>query len=471
MMQEKKFDLAIVGAGPAGMRAAICATEAGLAVVVLDSQDEPGGQIWRWVKRNAGHPIMDVLGRDYSRGNAVVQQFLTCGATFISSTQVNRIQSGWAVEYLRDGKLHTTYARSLLLAAGAQERPVPFKGWTMPGVMTVGAAQILLKTARQLPKGPVVVAGNGPLPLLYQYQLLKAGGKPSAYLETTPSGMIGRSLAQGRNALQLPAQLWKGMKWLPRLQTIRRVGDVSRLVAKGTGQLEAVYFETGSGRQGEIEASTLLVHEGLVPNHQLAVAAGARIVWDAEQSVFRVGHDDWMAARPDNLFVAGDGVRIGGAVQAELEGELAALGVLRKIGLLTEKQAKHATVLQRKNAEQSRFRSFLDAVYPPRLATAAPENDTLICRCEERCAGDIREAIRYGECKGPNQLKAFTRVGMGPCQGRQCSYSVHQLLKTATGLPADDVGLFRARPPFAPITVGALAAQENDKCLQEPSHE
>lgn len=459
MMQEKQFDLAIVGAGPAGMRAAICAAGAGLSVVVLDLQREPGGQIWRSSIRNSGHPVADILGWDYARGAGVVKEFLSCGATFIPTAQVIRIQPGWGVEYLLNGSLHTVHARSTLLAVGAQERPVPFKGWTTPGVMTVGAAQILLKTAGQIPRGPIVIAGNGPLPLLYQHQLLMAGGKPSVYLETTPSGILWRAVSQMSNALKIPGQLWKGMKWLPHLRSIRHVGNVSKLVAKGARKLEAVCFETGSGRQGEFEAATLLVHEGLVPSHQLAVSAGAQLTWDEEQSLFRVQHDDWMLACPDNLFVAGDGVRIGGAVNAELEGELAALGVLRKLGAFSSTLEKRAALLRRKKAGENGFRSFLDAVYPPRIAISEPDDDTLICRCEELRAGELREAFKQGQCKGPNQLKAFTRVGMGPCQGRQCGYPAHQLLKTATGLPADEIGHFRPRPPFAPVTVAMLAAQ------------
>ncbi|WP_292081417.1 FAD/NAD(P)-binding oxidoreductase, partial [Mesorhizobium sp.] len=150
-----RADLVIVGAGPAGMAAARRASRGGLSVVVLDSQSQPGGQIWRNATHNSASPIVKVLGAEYRRGIQQVESFLVCGVDYIPDAQVSRLGQGWTVEYVKGGEIGTLKGRYLLLATGAQERPVPFSGWTLPGVMTVGAAQILLKTAGQLPQSPV----------------------------------------------------------------------------------------------------------------------------------------------------------------------------------------------------------------------------------------------------------------------------------------------------------------------------
>jgi hypothetical protein len=168
------------------------------------------------------------------------------------------------------------------------------------------------------------------------------------------------------------------------------------------------------------------------------------------------------------LYVAGDGVRIGGAASATIQGEIAALGVLRSAGALTPNQAEEAVrTLRRLYARQKAFRRFLDGLYPPSLALAGYDDETIVCRCEELSAGALRDAATRGACSGPNQLKAFTRAGMGPCQGRQCGYAVHELVKSLAGLPADQVGLYNPRPPFVPVTVAMLAGRPDEQAHSE----
>lgn len=472
MNRDSSADILIVGAGPAGMAAARRAVRGGLSVVVLDSQSEPGGQIWRNVSRNATSPVVDVLGAEYRRGIQPVEAFLACGAEYIPDAQVSRLSQGWTVEYVKDGEVRTHKGRHLLLATGAQERPVPFSGWTLPGVMTVGAAQILLKTAGQLPRGPVAVVGSGPLPLLYMQQMRLAGKKPVAYLDTTPRGLISRSLRGVRGALQEPGQILKGIAWLPQLNGVCHHRGVVKISSEGTGRLETVRFETSNGRHGHLDVKTLLVHEGLVPSHQLAVSVGAQLMWDVGQSAFRLERDNWMKACPDGLYIVGDGARIGGATNAEIEGEIAAIGILLCHGALTPAQAEtEAKPLRAHHARQKSFRRFLDGLYPPNIARIRPDDTTIVCRCEELSAGMLRDAAVRGACCGPNQLKSFTRAGMGPCQGRQCGYPVHELVKSVAGLTAGEVGLFNPRPPFAPLTVTMMASQDAEAILSSSAQE
>ena len=207
-----KVDVLIVGAGPAGMSAAIAARRHRLEVVVIDDQPQPGGQIWRSVEMAARRDA--VLGASYYEGRAIVNAFRASGATYLATAQVWKIEPAFRVFLSRDRHASVIESRTVLLATGAQERPVPFPGWTLPGVLTVGAAQILLKNAGQIPSEPVWIVGCGPLPLLYAVQLLKAGGRIAGYLDTTPPGQWLTSARHLPRALLASRELVKGLGWM-----------------------------------------------------------------------------------------------------------------------------------------------------------------------------------------------------------------------------------------------------------------
>ena len=191
---KREFDVVVIGAGPAGMSAAIGLRARGLTVLVVDEQPAPGGQIWRAVEAVAATPTGRLLGDEYRAGAGLAERFRACGAFYEPDTQVWQIEPDWHVYMTRQGRAEVVRAGRVVLALGAQERPAPFPGWTLPGVLTVGAAQILLKTSRQVPAEPVWVAGSGPLPLLYMAQLLRAGGKVAGWLDTSPPGGWRRAL-------------------------------------------------------------------------------------------------------------------------------------------------------------------------------------------------------------------------------------------------------------------------------------
>src|SRR3954471_251854 len=179
------FDLAIVGAGPAGLAAATTAMRAGLRTVVIDEQAAPGGQIYRNVESVSKRPAhLQLLGDDYAAGADLVQRFRASGAEYLPLTTVWQIDQERNVYTRSDGRAARIAAKRILVATGAMERPVPIPGWTLPGVMTCGAAQTMLKSTGAVPAGPVVLAGGGPLLLLLATQLLRAGARITAILET-----------------------------------------------------------------------------------------------------------------------------------------------------------------------------------------------------------------------------------------------------------------------------------------------
>ena len=463
----RTFDVAILGAGPAGMSAALRARKAGLSVIVVDDQPAAGGQIWRAVEKVASTATGRLLGDEYRAGAELAQAFQQCGAVYEPDTQVWQIEPGWNLYMSRHQVAERIAADAVILATGAQERPAPFPGWTLPGVMTVGAAQILLKTSNQVPDEPVWVAGSGPLPLLYMVQLLRAGGKIAGWLDTTPARAMQRGLPHLMRALPAWRDLLKGRSWM---QELKRAGfpivrEVNHFSATGDGRVESLSYTAADGTQRTVPAQLLLVHEGVVPSIHMTQAIGCRHTWRDDQACLVPETDQWGETSEARLFVAGDGAGIGGARAACVRGELAAIGVALKARKVSpEKADADARGLSLRLARELATRPLLDAMYPPRASAFNPSDDTIVCRCEELTAGDIRRAAAIGR-PGPNQIKSFTRAGMGPCQGRQCGYTVAHIVAQMQDRPVAEVGFYRIRPPLKPLTLGELAtlAVEGDK--------
>jgi NADPH-dependent 2,4-dienoyl-CoA reductase/sulfur reductase-like enzyme len=451
-------DLLIIGTGPAGMAAAIVARRHGLCVTIVDDQPVPGGQIWRSVE--ATRRSDEVLGTAYVEGRAVSEKFRACGATYLPGCHVWQVEPGFRTFLTSEGKAQCIESEALILATGAQERPVPFPGWTLPGVMTVGAAQILLKSAGQIPKGPVWIAGSGPLPLLYAIQLLRAGGHLGGFLDTTPAGQWRAALPHLPRALRASGDLIKGLRWTHALHRsgmpfIRNVREVE---AVGKGRIEGVSYRDRTGASATIPVEMLLVHEGVVPNIHMPLSMDCDMAWHDSQECFSPIVDSWGESSRPGLFIAGDGAGIAGAAAASLRGELAGLRVASRMGRIGEDSAAKAGRSLRRQLDRAlAVRPFLDAMFRPRCDISAPPDRTIVCRCEEVTAGDIRAVAGVGR-PGPNQIKTATRAGMGPCQGRQCGYTLTGILSDLQERAPADVGYLHIRPPLRPVTLGELAS-------------
>jgi len=455
-------DLAVVGAGPAGLAAATLAAEFGLATVLYDEQPSPGGRIYHDVERNA-EVAPDLFGEDYRRGVGLVRAFRRSGAVYAPGVSVWDAAAQGGLGVLRDGAAEIVAARRVLIAVGSLERPVPIPGWTLPGVMALGAAQTLLKASRLRPRSPPVIAGCGPLVFLVAHQLARAGAAPRTVLLCAARGNRVRALRHLAGAVLSVGELWKGYRWMRALAAmgVALVPGACDLRALGEDRLEAIAFTDRAGRARRIETDLLLLHEGVVPNDRLARAAGCAQTWDEAQQCWRTAVDGWGATSVEGIAVAGDCAGIGGARAAEHQGRLAALDAACRLGAIDR-----ATRDGRARAERAalrrhlRLRPFLDALFRPADEILAPrDDDTIVCRCEEVSAGEIRRVVALG-CAGPNQAKAFTRCGMGPCQGALCEATVAAIVAGARGVTVASVGRFTARPPAKPITLGEIAGLE-----------
>lgn len=465
----KQYDLVIVGAGPAGMAAATAAAEQGLTVAVLDEQAAPGGQIYRAISAPAPQDE-NILGPDYYHGRQLLAPFNQAGVDYIPSATVWEITREREVRLSAQGQARTLQAGKILLATGAQERPVPFPGWQLPGVMSCGAAQIMLKTSGLTPPAPLVLAGSGPLLLLIALQLHRAGVEIAAVLDTTPGDNYLKASRHVGGALRGWKMLLKGLDYMARLKGsgIRCLSRVSGLKAEAGehGKLARVRF-THKGKEQTLNATSLLVHQGVVPNVQLSRAIGIDHQWDQQQLCWRPHTDSWGETDIPGIFIAGDGAGISGAMAAEQAGRLAVWQISHQLGKQgPDDRDRLATPVRRTLAPIMAIRPFLDVLYQPAGEFLTPADETLVCRCEEVTAGDIRRFARLG-CTGPNQTKAFSRVGMGPCQGRMCGLTVAQIIADTRQTTPAEVGYYRIRSPIKPLTLQELASL--GKTDQNPS--
>ncbi|MBV9250597.1 MAG: FAD-dependent oxidoreductase [Acetobacteraceae bacterium] len=444
------YDLIIIGAGPAGVSAAIETRSYGLSVLVLDENAAPGGRIWQGLERRGASDQDDALAL------RTLAAFRDCGADMRWRATAWGLESDGSVYWSTNNLVQSAQARYVTVATGATERPLPIPGWTLPGVMTIGAAQIAWKIGGLVPDKGTWIAGQGPLLLLYAVQALRAGGNFAGILDLSDGTAPFRALRHIPKALPGAREILKGLSWR---REIARAGipwlSATNLRAEGSDRLQRLRFRA-HGRECTEPADMLLLHDGVIPSVQITRALGCEHLWDAAQRCWTPLTDAWGFTTVPNVLAAGDGAGISRALAAELSGRLAALGVAHALGRIDSARREAAAApVRAERARHLAIRPLLDSLYSP-LELRLPD-EAIVCRCEEVTAGEIRAAARLG-CLGLNQMKAFTRSGMGPCQGRMCGAVAAEVLAEALGVRVQDIEPYRLRFPTKPVTVGELAS-------------
>lgn len=466
------FDLVIVGAGPAGLAAAVRAGELGLSVLIADENVTAGGQYYRqppepfsWA--GSGDPQQE-------RGRRLIESARQT-ATLRLATSVWGI--GQECLWLdQDGRTEQVVAPCTLLATGAYDRPTPFPGWTLPGVITAGAAQTLVKGQGLRPGSRAVVAGSGPFLLTVAAHLVKAGVSVAELVEATT---IRESLKVMPRSAAYPGRYLELVGYLAQLAAARvrlRRGYVVA-AAEGGQRLQRVRLEpgqSGSGRDRTVEADLLCVGYGFAASTELARLAGCHLRWDPGLAQPVPSYNDWQETSVAGLFLAGEACGFGSAQLAELQGQLAAIGAARYLGCLSDADAAQlASPLRRSLRRARRFSDLLTRTFPARRRLLDMVSDqTLICRCQNVSFGSLRRAVQEG-ARDLNEVKTSTRCGMGWCQGRICGAALPALLHELVD-PAFDASIpFTARPPLRPLSVSAMAraAGTPPASLMRPSRE
>jgi NADPH-dependent 2,4-dienoyl-CoA reductase/sulfur reductase-like enzyme len=449
--------VAIVGAGPAGVRAAETLARAGLRPMVLDEAQRPGGQIYRQPPQGAERPAESLYGFEAAKAQSVHRAFETLRdkIDYRPATLVWNLFERTLDTLGPKGQQAVTVDR-LILATGATDRVLPFPGWTLPGVFTLGAAQIALKAQGVAIGRRVALVGAGPLLPLVAYQYRKAGANVVAALDVTPFRAKAGSLT---GLLAEPATFAKGL-WYTAMNRLRWCGvayGVRRLRVEGAARVEALVWQDERGREHRVVCDAVGASFGLRSETQLADLAGCRFAYDRVTRQWLPERSSAGRTSVPHVYIAGDGGNIGGADVAELQGERVALAVLEDIGRKPDTQ--RIAALEAKLARQARFRAALERAYPfPDHIVDAVADDEIVCRCEGIRAGALREAATSLDATEVNRLKAFTRIGMGRCQGRMCGLAAAELLARARRCDVAEAGRLRGQPPVKPVPILEMTA-------------
>lgn len=448
MINEK---VVIIGAGPAGIRAAQTLLAHGIKACLIDEGLRGGGQIYRRQPENFKRLPKDLYGLEANKAVAVHQTLdaLTSSIDYRPRTLVWSAEEG-RLDTLQDGNCgHVDYTH-LIVATGATDRILPVPGWTLPGVYSLGAAQIALKYQGCSIGERVVFCGSGPLLYLVAYQYAKAGAKVLAVLDSAPFSAQCRALPA---LLGQPATLAKGLYYRAWLTAhgipVHQGAHLTRI--DGEQRVAGVSWKR-NGQNKNLDCDAVAFAHALRSETQLADLIGCAFDWSPLNRAWLPVRDEAGRSSVAQVYLAGDGAGIMGADAAEMAGELAALSLLQDGGRQVDKHRVGSLNVQLKRIE--RFRHGLETAFPfpDDWATLVPD-ETLICRCEEVSAGDIRRTVQDGHWE-MNRVKAMCRVGMGRCQGRMCGLAAAELVACESGRPVQQVGRLRGQSPIKPIPFG-----------------
>ncbi|MDH4047957.1 MAG: FAD-dependent oxidoreductase [Gammaproteobacteria bacterium] len=459
---EISTDVLIVGAGPGGLSAAIAAARYGLQVLVVDERALPGGQYFK-------QPSLEFeiheeqLDRQFLQGRQLIRQAEELGVRIRSGTAVwGTFENSKVAASSKDETLLIA-AKRIVLSPGAYERPVPFPGWTLPGVTTTGAAQTLLRAYKTVPGKRVLVAGNGPLNIQVAEELSKAGANVVAVVESAKSPFA--SPVAGLRMMFSDFRL-----------TCAGIGQLAMLRAKGIPLhfRHVLFGADGTDRvhtasiarmddDGRILAGTekhfsvdsVCINSGFFPQSELARSLGCEYDFDHTTGTVIARRTQDGRTDAEHVFVIGDASEFGGARVAACQGAIAGYTIARDL----DPGSVNDRVLARLRSQLMRHRRFQRALWrmyrAPHFSAELARPDTIICRCEDLDLQTIERHFSDGS-RSLASLKKASRAGMGRCQGRYCS-SLLASMCSRSGSTSHDSDFFAPRPPFKPTPLRTIA--------------
>ncbi|KAF1029116.1 MAG: Hydrogen cyanide synthase subunit HcnB [Pseudomonas sp.] len=440
-------NVVIVGAGPAGITAARTLLDHGVTPCLVDESPRGGGQIYRRQPANFQRSAKALYGFEAGKANAVHRTMdeLAPHIDYRPETLVWNAENG-RLDMLNHGRAESLEYTQIIVATGATDRILPVPGWTLPGVYSLGAAQIALKYQGCAIGERVAFCGSGPLLYLVAYQYAKAGAKVVAVLDSAPFSAQCRALPA---LLGQPATLAKGMYYRAWLAAHGIPVYQGATLAQIHGEQRVSSIQWGDRR---LDCDAVAFAHALRSETQLADLLGCEFAWSALNRAWLPQRDNAGRSSVAGVYLAGDGAGIMGADAAQMAGERAALALLEDRGVAIDH--RRPPVLEQQLASIRRFRHGLETAFPFPVEWAAQVPDALIvCRCEEISAGEVRAVVDEGHWE-LNRVKAHCRVGMGRCQGRMCGLAAAEIVAERSGRAIEDVGRLRSQAPIKPLPFG-----------------
>ena len=462
-------DVLVIGGGPAGMAAALAASEAGATVTLVDERPSLGGQVYKQpppaFEQRGGAPH----GVQQRRGQQMIAAVEGSAVDALTGAVVWAIWGREAFVCVHDSEVRRVSAGAIVIAAGAYDRPVAFPGWTLPGVVTAGGAHSLVKAFRVSPGRRILMAGSGPLSLSFAAELKRHGANVVMLTEASPRPTAGAALRLLAASPGNTASLWEGLRYLAYLRVRRVPIRWSTMVrsAEGGDRVERAVitrvdrdWRPIAGSEEVLEVDAVCVGYGLFPSNELARLCGCAHRYDEQRGGLVAERDGWMRSSVPGILIAGDGAGVSGVETAIAEGVLAGLAAAVDTGRLREGDAAaRAAGARAALRRQRRFRRALDRMYPVgRGIYDLADDGTVVCRCEEVTLGEIRAALAAFPADAQG-VKEYTRAGMGLCQGRMCARQVAAEVARAARVPIGSVAPASVRPPVKPLPIAAVAAE------------
>ncbi len=475
-------DVAIVGAGPAGMAAAVAVADAGFSVLVVDEQARAGGQIFRrppaeWGQRHGRYKpytwAKDLIER--FEDHPGIQTAFRSTAFGVLRDRTNGMGLQLAIHTPEGGRL--VPARRLLIATGAHDMPVAFPGWTLPGVMTAGAVQSLLKSQKLLMGQRLVLAGSHPILLILAEQLLDAGAeiaeialarglpKMTEMIAAVPA-IPGHVALFADAARALGKIVARGVP-LSHKTIIDGVEGDAAVTGVRLAKVDDDWARTGAVRG--VQADLLVIGYGFNPSTELARQAGCKMRWEPALSGWIVAHDAAFETSAEGVFVAGEPTGVAGAERSWAEGQMAGLSIAASLGAVFAPAQRRQ--LDRILARAHRFSRVMQAMFEPKreaLADLSCPKEVIICRCELVTSGRLEVVLAQNPfISSANAVKLECRSGMGPCQGRYCEGTVAARIAKTRNATIKESGFFYANFPIKPTVLQAFCdlAEETNGLL------
>ena len=450
LINNRKYDVIVIGAGPSGVSSAINCAKKGLKVLIVDLNSNSGGQIYR-------APPKTYKSISKKLKENVIQKKLSDEIKkFKIETAYNhtvwQVSPGFKVNAFNETSTIQWQSKSLIIATGTYEKIIPFEGWTIPGVIGLAACTVILKAHHFIPSKKIVLAGNGPLLMLVAYYVIQFGGKVDAIVDTSSKiDWIKSTLSLITN----PKNFRDGIKWIFKIFITRIPIYSNSTVEKAfevDGGINVKIRNLKTGKAKNIISETIAIGHGLIPSTDITRLLRAEHIYDEQKGGWIAKVDRFLRSSVSGVYLAGDGAGISGALAATDKGLLASSALLYDEKFISQKEFDHNTYKILKKLDK--YEVFAKAISKlnstPKKLIESIDNGTVICRCEDITKSEILRAVDQG-AKDINQIKSWTRLGMGPCQGRTCHYATSKIVAEYLNCEIDNLGYLTGRSPIRPV--------------------